>query len=119
METHAVGPVQRVASVPEMKACDSVAALDVDADALADILCTNGNSGTVARNETPLPWIRHVLATGFRNQSAAPGDFRKATEYTTLSLEGMGDPRPILDLSDGEGKPSATRAARPTGRRSD
>src|SRR5262249_10629197 len=66
---------QRVASVAEMKACGTVAALDINADGLADILCINGNSGTVARNETALPWIRHVIATGFRNQSAAPGDF--------------------------------------------
>jgi hypothetical protein len=69
------GRWQRVGSVPEMKACDSVAAVDIDSDGLADIVCTTGNSGTVARNETPLHWIRHVIATGFRNQSAAPGDF--------------------------------------------
>jgi hypothetical protein len=58
-----------------MKACDSVAAIDLDGDGLADIICTTGKSRTVARNQTVLPWVRHVIATGFRNQSAAPGDF--------------------------------------------
>jgi hypothetical protein len=69
------GRWQRVANFPEIKACQTVAAVDVNGDGLADILCRNGKSVIVAANVTELPWIRHVIATGFQNQSAAPGDF--------------------------------------------
>jgi len=71
----AAGTWERLAVVPSLKRSDSVKVLDGNRDGLADIFCSDGKIETVAWNETKLPWIRHVIATGFRNQTAAPGNF--------------------------------------------
>ena len=69
------GNWERIATVPSLAKSETVAALDLNSDGLADIVAINGNVRTVAWNESNLAWIRHVIAAGFRNQSAAPGDF--------------------------------------------
>jgi hypothetical protein len=71
----ASGDWERFATVPSLPKSETVAALDLNGDGLADIVAINGTHRTVAWNESKMPWIRHVIATGFRNQSAAPGDF--------------------------------------------
>ncbi len=65
------GNWERVASVPGLKRSGDIAVSDVNRDGLADIV----SSAWVAWNETRLPWIRHMIASGFRDQSAVPGDF--------------------------------------------
>jgi FG-GAP-like repeat len=71
----AAGAWQRIASVPSLKKSERVAVRDLNGDGLADIVAIDDDVRTVAWNESKLPWIRHIIATGFRNQSAAPGNF--------------------------------------------
>jgi len=60
------------------------------------------------------PWFADLFENGYPTTVVYPfggGDllsllavYPDATEYTTLSLEGMGDPRPMLDLERGDSK---------------
>jgi hypothetical protein len=69
------GEWAQLARVPSVKKTTEVAIADLNHDGLADITFGIGKDRMIAWNETRLPWVRHVIATGFRNQSAAPGDF--------------------------------------------
>ena len=53
----------------------TVFAVDLNNDGLADIVSKNGNAIAILVNETQLPWVRRVIAAGFRNQTALPADF--------------------------------------------
>jgi hypothetical protein len=48
---------------------------DLNHDGLADIVAVDGNNLMVLMNDTAVPWVRHVIASGFKNQTALPGDF--------------------------------------------
>jgi hypothetical protein len=71
------------------------------------------------------PFFRELLAGKYPQAIVYPfggGDlstllvvYPDATEYTTLSLEGMGDPRPIAALGGPAGKDAGARARRLTG----
>jgi len=73
-----------VAEVPAIARGSNVIVADVDGDGLADIILP-GNHPQVFRNETRLPWIRHVVAQGFRTQTVAAADFMSHGRLDVIS----------------------------------
>ena len=71
--------------VPALKRSAGIRIADSNQDGLADIISANASGVTVLWNETALPWTRHVIAQGFRNQSAAAGDFSGAGHLDVIS----------------------------------
>ena len=68
-----------------LKRSANIRIVDSNRDGLADIVAAEASGVTVFRNETALPWVRHVIAQGFRNQSAAAGNFAGAGEMDVIS----------------------------------
>src|SRR5262245_52450011 len=68
------------------------------------------------------PWFADLFVNGYPASVVYPfgggdlltllGVYPDAAEYTTLSLEGMGDPRPVLDLERGDFEDPAAAEAR-------
>jgi hypothetical protein len=79
------GKWARVGVVPSLKRSASARILDFNRDGLADIISRDASGVTVFRNQTALPWARHVIARGFRNQSAAAGDFTGGGHMDVIS----------------------------------
>ena len=78
--------------------------------ALADIISANASGVTVFWNETALPWARHVIAQGFRNQSAAAGDFSGPGRMDVISGDIEND-RKITLFRAPDWKPTLLRSA--------
>ena len=72
-------------AVPALKRSANIRIADSNQDGLADIVAADESGVTVFWNETALPWVRHVIAQGFRNQSAAAGDFSGAGHMDVIS----------------------------------
>ena len=49
--------------------------MDWNEDGLADVVAAEAGGVTLYHNETALPWVRHVIAQGFRSQSAVAANF--------------------------------------------
>jgi hypothetical protein len=75
----------RVGAVPALKRSATTRIVDSNRDGLADIIAADEAGVTVFWNETALPWVRHVIAQGFRNQSAAARDFNGAGRMDVIS----------------------------------
>jgi FG-GAP-like repeat len=71
----ASGKWEKLGAVPSLRKAASVTVADMNGDGLADIVSSDGKTNTVQWNEARLPWVRHVIASGFANQSTVPGDF--------------------------------------------
>jgi VCBS repeat protein len=71
-------------------------AIDLNHDGLADIVSERGNAVTLLWNKTRLPWVRHVIASGFRNQTALPGDFGRPGQPDVISGDIENDHRLFL-----------------------
>ena len=54
---------------------DRIAIADLNHDGLADIVAGNGLNTLVWINDSKLPWVRHVISSSFRNQTALAADF--------------------------------------------
>ena len=70
---------------PALKRSANIRIVDSNRDGLADIVSAEASGVTVFWNETALPWVRHVIAQGFRNQSAAAGNFAGAGKIDVIS----------------------------------
>ena len=75
----------RIGSVPALKRSAITQIADSNGDGLADIISSDASGVTVFRNETALPWVRHVISQGFRNQSAAAADFTGGGRMDVIS----------------------------------
>jgi VCBS repeat protein len=62
----------KLASVPVSRSADQITISDVNEDGLADIAISNS---TLYLNTTVLPWRRHVVARGFKDQTAVAANF--------------------------------------------
>ena len=69
------GKWARLASIAPLKGSGELRVADLNGDGLADIVMRSGNTYSVEWNETRLHFVRHVIATGFRNQSAVAAKF--------------------------------------------
>ena len=59
----------------KLQKADQIGVADVNHDGLADIVMKNGSQTTIFVNAIALPWVRHVIASGFRDQTALSADF--------------------------------------------
>jgi len=75
----------RVGAAPSLKRSADIRIVDSNRDGLADIIAPEASGVTVFWNQTALPWVRHVIAQGFRNQSAAAGNFAGAGRMDVIS----------------------------------
>jgi FG-GAP-like repeat len=75
----------QVGAVTGLKRATGISIVDTDDNGLADIVSADPSGVTLFRNETELPWVRHVIARGFRNQTAAAGDFAGAGRMDVIS----------------------------------
>jgi hypothetical protein len=72
-------------AVPALKRSADIRITDSNHDGMVDIISANASGVTVFWNETSLPWVRHVISQGFRNQSAAAGGFTGAGRMDVIS----------------------------------
>src|SRR5436190_4862578 len=79
------GTWAQIGTVPSLKRSAKIQIVDSNRDGLADIVATEGFRATLFLNETALPWVRHIIAEGFRNQSAAAGDFTGTGRLDVIS----------------------------------
>jgi len=71
--------------VPALLRSAEIRIADSNRDGLADITAIGPSEVTVFWNFSPQPWVRHVIAQGFRDQSAAAGDFAGAGRMDVIS----------------------------------
>lgn len=74
----------RVAEVKAIPRESNIVVADGNGDGLADIVLP-GNHPQVFWNETRLPWIRHVIAHGFRTQTIVAADFAGHSRLDVIS----------------------------------
>ena len=75
----------RIGAVPALPRSAEIRIADSNGDGLADITAVGRSEVTVFWNELPQPWVRHVIAQRFRDQSAAAGDFAGAGRMDVIS----------------------------------
>jgi hypothetical protein len=59
----------------KLRGAKRVVAADINHDGLADIVAQEDDAVIILLNDSRLPWLRHVIAAGFRNQTALAADF--------------------------------------------
>lgn len=66
-------------------------AADVDGDGLAEIVAARGDGSVfLYRNRSKVPWRRHVIATGYMNQTVIGGDFTGDGKTDVISTDARG-----------------------------
>jgi len=78
---------------------------DLNHDGLADIIVLHGAKTQVFLNDSVLPWVRHVIASGFRNQTALAGNFGGNGKLAVISGDIENDKKLFLFTSP-EWKPT-------------
>ena len=64
---------------------EKVVAADVNHDGMADIVAQQGKSATLLLNDSVRPWVRHIIASGFPDQTALPEDFTGNRQLDVIS----------------------------------
>lgn len=75
----------RIGEITALKKSSAARIVDWNQDGLADIVSEDASRVTVFQNDTALPWVRHVIAKGFRAQSAVAANFSGSGHMDVIS----------------------------------